>query len=453
MKKYHFILILTVLSVIFFSCEDKVSKVDEWPEWPSYPIIESAQLRGLNGEETVAAGDKVKFTAHVSDAYNDLASYQLEFKSGGITIASETGTLSGSGTDIEFETILPFGAYYEDTGYPEVSLKVVNALNVQAELMLSNENNVKVIRPETPTQLYIVDNNGRVYNLDRVDGTYEFLTSHSLAEIGTSFKIASKLTGDNQIDYSELVWGVVDRNIVVVHDVSDASISTPETGSYNLKNFSFDMYSFHLSKTVDFLVEINKSDMVPVAKGGIAYLLKDNIQMVQDCEVKFTGFDQDLTTMLRPDLFVNISGDMAKFAGNTRTWRAFYNTENKFMYTQTNNNEDNILWLTGSGAGFPLQPYASTLDWFGTEPHGYFSFIKTGEDTFEMLVYLAANFCIQAYRNVAWGTVLSPWASVTPSLFTVNPNNDGVAGTEFTPGVYTIRVDAAKGEVSLIPYN
>ncbi|MDR1881334.1 MAG: hypothetical protein LBR26_00935 [Prevotella sp.] len=452
MKKYH-LFILTVLSILFFSCEDKVTKIDVWPEWPSLPMIESAQLCGLNGETTVAAGDRVKFTARVSDSYNDLASYQLEFKSGGVIIASKTGTLSGAGADIEFETTLPFGAYYEDAGYPEVNLKVINVLNIQAERTLNNENNVRVTRPETPVQLYIVDNEGGVYTLNRIGNTYEFLTSGSLAEIGTSFKIASKLIGNSQIDYSELVWGVVDGNIVVVHDASDASIPTPKTDSYGLKNLSFDMYSFILSKTVDFLIEINKSDMAPATKGGIAYLSKENIPMVQDCEVRFTGFGQDLTTMLRPDLFVSISGDVAKFAGNTRNWRAFYNTENGFMYVQTYNNEENLLWLTGQGAGFPLPPYVSTFDWFGTEPHGYFSFIRTGEDTFEMLIYLASDFYIQAYRKVAWGEVLNPWASVTPSLLTVNSNNDGVPGPDFKPGVYTIRIDAAKREGALIPYN
>ena len=175
--------------------------------------------------------------------------------------------------------------------------------------------------------------------------------------------------------------------------------------------------------------------------------------MVQGCEVKFTGFDRDLTTMLRPDLFVNISGDRAKFVGNTRNWRAFYNTETGFMYVHTFNNEENLLWLTGEGAGFPLPPYVSTFNWFGTEPHGYFSFIRVGDDIFEILVYLSSDFYIQAYRQVVWGAVLNPWVSITPSLLTILPNNDGTAGPDFTPGVYTIRVDATTGETALIPYS
>ena len=44
---------------------------------PSKPKIENAVLRGVNGETVVAAGDKVKFTAQVSDEYNDLVSFQL----------------------------------------------------------------------------------------------------------------------------------------------------------------------------------------------------------------------------------------------------------------------------------------------------------------------------------------------------------------------------------------
>lgn len=77
MKKIY---VLFMSSLLLLSCaKDDVSKPSEWPEWPtpSKPKIENAVLRGVNGETVVAAGDKVKFTAQVSDEYNDLVSFQL----------------------------------------------------------------------------------------------------------------------------------------------------------------------------------------------------------------------------------------------------------------------------------------------------------------------------------------------------------------------------------------
>jgi hypothetical protein len=75
LRKMKKIYVLFMSSLLLLSCaKDDVSKPSEWPEWPtpSKPKIENAVLRGVNGETVVAAGDKVKFTAQISDEYNDL---------------------------------------------------------------------------------------------------------------------------------------------------------------------------------------------------------------------------------------------------------------------------------------------------------------------------------------------------------------------------------------------
>ncbi|MCE5174317.1 MAG: T9SS type A sorting domain-containing protein [Bacteroidales bacterium] len=200
-------------------------------------------------------------------------------------------------------------------------------------------------------------------------------------------------------------------------------------------------------------VTINKAEMTSSTINGIAYLLMENIPLVQNGEVSFTSFDQDLTTMLRPDLFDNISGTTARFIGQSRNWRAFYNTVNRFMYIQTYNSEDDLLWYAGLGGGFPLPPYAATSDWFATEPHGYFSFKQTGTNVYELLIYLNTNMAFQVYRKVAWGTVVAPLTSLTPSLLKVEANNDAVPGPAFIPGVYNLKVNVEAKTVELIPYN
>ena len=127
MKKIY---VLFMSSLLLLSCaKDDVSKPSEWPEWPtpSKPKIENAVLRGVNGETVVAAGDKVKFTAQVSDEYNDLVSFQLLVTMDGAEILNLSKGLSGRSAVIEEEATLPFVAGFQN-GRPVVTIKAVNDL-------------------------------------------------------------------------------------------------------------------------------------------------------------------------------------------------------------------------------------------------------------------------------------------------------------------------------------
>ena len=152
MKKIY---VLFMSSLLLLSCaKDDVSKPSEWPEWPtpSKPKIENAVLRGVNGETVVAAGDKVKFTAQVSDEYNDLVSFQLLVTMDGAEILNLSKGLSGRSAVIEEEATLPFVAGFQN-GRPVVTIKAVNDLGGnESTLTLDEAASVAVTRPETPSQ-------------------------------------------------------------------------------------------------------------------------------------------------------------------------------------------------------------------------------------------------------------------------------------------------------------
>ena len=78
-RKMKKIYVLFMSSLLLLSCaKDDVSKPSEWPEWPTPSNLNrKCRIAGVNGETVVAAGDKVKFTAQISDEYNDLVSFQL----------------------------------------------------------------------------------------------------------------------------------------------------------------------------------------------------------------------------------------------------------------------------------------------------------------------------------------------------------------------------------------
>lgn len=453
MKLINKISIILFAALILASCQKKVNKDVVWPVWASKPFVENAMLRGMNGETKVNAGDMVRFTARVYDKYNDLASYTLEFKAGNTVISSVPGIVKGASDTIELETIMPFGAYYEEGSfYPEVSLIVNNVVNGSTTKRLDNDHNVSVIRPATPAKLYIIDNKGTSYDLERIDDTYDFKSNADLSMIGSSFHIAQKVAG-GQPDYSGLVWGYKDGTCIAARSQIDP-IPTPSSQGYGIRNFTFSVYSFELSKVVNHTVTIDKHKMEDQLKGGAHYLVKENVQLVRDCIVEFENFT-NVEPLLQEDRFADITATSARFTGPTRAWRFFMNEDNSWMIVNTNNNEDDLVWITGKYGGYPKEPYTScTFDWFGTEPHGYLSMVKVADDAskYRILVHLEDNFELKVYGKVSWGTELI-WKTVTPETITITSENYGLKGSTFTEGVYMITYDKSTEEVKMEKYN
>ncbi|MBO6173127.1 MAG: hypothetical protein J6N80_07190 [Bacteroidales bacterium] len=451
------LLLVSMALALVAGCQEKIEIYDNWPTWPSRPIIEDALMKGASGESAIQAGDKVKFSAHVFDDYTPLESYTLQVMSGDVVLASSTGKLSGNSADIACEMEMPFGANYAPgVFYPLVVLEVANSTGGKTSSRLSDDVNVSVSRPETPKKLYIVDNNSKVFEMDRIGSTYQFKTNaETLSGIGSSFRIAEKVSSSGSIDYSGLVWGQVDGNLIVVSSAGDNAIPVPDgsyscalfSGTADLKTLRFDTYSFEMSKLLDYTTTLDKSDFEDASYGGKPFLFKVQ-DIPQDSEVIITGLGDDLSIVLPPYLFADIEGNSARFIGVSERYKLFFDKTAGYMYVNVRNGMPDNLWVTGVGAGFPLEPYQSTFNWFGNEPFGYFSFHKIDAVNFEIMLYLGADFCLQTYRLISWGTVLK-WTSATPSLMKVKSNNDAVAGPDFKPGVYWLRVNVETGEASL----
>ncbi len=449
-----------VLSLLLFSCaNDDVSKPSEWPEWPtpSKPKIENAVLRGVNGEKVVAAGNKVKFTAQISDEYNDLVSFQLLVTMDGSEILNLSKKLSGRSAVIEEEVTLPFVAGFQN-GRPMVTIKAVNNLGGnESELTLNEDASVEVTRPKTPSKLYLVDELGNVYEMDRTSqdkSEYSFKTNAAdLAGIGSHFKIAEKLV-NNQPDYSALVWGYADNKIAIVTNNASSSIPTPKVGNYTLENISFDMLDFSVDKMLTYSIDIDKSRFFGI---GGNYIQLD-VPLVESAKINFIGFNSDVTNMLRPEFFKDIIGTKAKFDGPSVSYNLKYNTQTGFLYLERPRDVfyPDVMYIVGTGVGFPHKPYAATLAWDFSYPHQWFFFKKVGASIFEAIVYIDQTMGFKFYRGYGWAQ-----EEDTKNKYTVGPNNlitrnasgDLIPGPEFKVGLYTIRIDKAGEMIKLIPYD
>ena len=98
----------------------------------------------------------------------------------GAEILNLSKGLSGRSAVIEEEATLPFVAGFQN-GRPVVTIKSVNDLGGnESTLTLDEAAIVAVTRPETPSQLYLVDDLGNVYEMDKEsqnETDYSFRTS------------------------------------------------------------------------------------------------------------------------------------------------------------------------------------------------------------------------------------------------------------------------------------
>lgn len=261
MKTINKILVVVFTGLLMLSCEAKdYNAPDTWPEWPalSVPTIENAVLTGLTGQTEITAGDLVKFTAHISDEANDLVSYELKILFGDKVLVQKEEQISGRSFDIDIQTKIPLSPGLQNGERPVITIKVVNALASSfTEITLDDEHNVIVNRPVID-KLYIVDDLGNVFELNKVGTSELFQTSDDLTGLGNSFKIAEKIKNENQIDYAGLVWGVKDNQVLVIESDSDPSITVGVPANNSVQSISFNISTFVVGKTLALLDEIGQ---------------------------------------------------------------------------------------------------------------------------------------------------------------------------------------------------
>ena len=467
MKKIITYMALAAGLVLSFSCEKAVDKTITWPQWASRPIIENLSLTSADGKMNITAGDQVRLQADLSDKYNDLKKWTVSVKYGSAQILSLEGDLSGESGKIDESFVMPFAADVPDGGfYPEVTLQVYNVANGISSKRVENAKNVTVNRPSTPEKLYVVDNLGNIYDLEKDAGDYAFKTTAGadLSSLGTSFHLAEKVSGTAP-DFSGLVWGMKDGVLSIV--TSASPIPTPDSGEYGFKQLGFNVFSFKFNNLVNFSFTVNRAEMEEDEQNGVGYLALNGVQLIHDCEVVFEGF-ADLKSMLQPDRFEVMTPTTAKFTGHSVLWNLYYfPDDNWFIANSRLFNAPDQVWVTGEFACFPLGNDNTAHEFLylagdGKVRYASLSAIKDAEDTFHVLVYCKEGFYIELYRWVKWSTRIA-LNSLTPEYAEIMPNGMIIKqGPDFKPGVYNIWLhftepgdefgDGAFADVAMTPY-
>ncbi len=444
MRYLKSLLIMAAASVLALSCNKENGPQATKPE---APVIENASLKGLNGESVVIVGSKVKFSADVTVKGSKLSVFSLEISKGAEILASSEFTLEGTSATVEKEFDLPISATQIDAPFfPEVKMKAVNTDEMFTEKTLTEEENVKITTPELFDALYLIDNNGKCWQMSPTSVKGNYRTDGDLSEIGTSFTIASKITEDGKVDASGKTW----------------TFDTPDSGEYGLRWIGFDQFTEELSKMIDNTIIVDFSKM---ATHGAHYVYWSFV-LIQDSRVVFLNYPDG--ALLQSDRFADVEKNTARYTGHTgQLFEIYYIVDTKWIIVKEQYTCKDALWVTGENASLPMSPYCEThpLCWFAGGANESFdaaSCVKTGEGKFKTMLYLKENFALKIYSERAWGTELD-WTSTTPETLIITERkadpetgkidgNYGNAGASFTEGLYVLNYDKSTKNVSLEKY-
>ncbi len=451
MKNFKSLLLLSA-ALLTFSCDNKEENKPA-PVEPEAPVIASASLKGAdNASEVPCEAPAVVFNAEVSVEGSTLNDWTLQIKNGSEVIGSAQGSLEGTTATIskEIELLLNPAAISEDF-IPTVTLKVTNTDELFTEYTLKEAESVKVLAPKVYEKLYLIDNNSKVYEMGKtaVQGKFR-TTAENLAEIGTSFTITTAVEGTAPAAGAKK-W---------------ENIQTPDTGEYGLIWLSFDMNTEEVTKMIDCVKVIDLSAMAVYSEGINVFW---SLDFVQDCKVEFLNAPEGLK--LQGDRFADVEGTVCRYTGPTRgNYEGVYIPACKWFIIKYQWNALDAYWLTGEGGSVPMEPYAQEhpLEWFSDTPSGASSYttvslLREDDSHFRGLVYLKENFAIKIYSAFGWAFEVTPCSSITPETLAISPieanpetgavdGNYGNAGTNFTEGLYMLRINTATSEVALEKY-
>ena len=185
------------------------------------------------------------------------------------------------------------------------------------------------------------------------------------------------------------------------------------------------------------------------------------LELHEGDEVTFGNFG-DVRKMLQPDFFEDITKDKATFIGADGNYKLFYDPVNKLIYLENRSvNYPDGLWGCGSNFGHPQAGRVTVATWTFNLPSDAFQCVKISDNVFETTLYLVKDFQFKFYKQRPWGGEL---ASTTVNPYPINLlgkgwfysdpatggtggghfTGDFVAGPDFTPGVYCVRIDLNK---------
>lgn len=470
MNQLHYYTYIIVFTMFFVtnSCQET--------EFRTHYSDSVPLLTASVAENSILYGDSITLTANVSDT-NPLSTLDVKIAVSNKLIISETIRTKGNSANITKKYHIPFGAGMPDNEKVKVYLTATNVEGFKAEQVIDNTigyrpsmQNLYLI-PSTITsglptkELILTDSENFIYSVSGVDYPNSF-----------SCYIASKKTPFGRVDWSGIVFGIVNSQIDIIQQGGDP-ISVEDESLVNISSCTFDAINFKLDvngKPLEpiTLLDVNV-DLIPSPTSLLGTAASQfrgaTIYFGKDVEVTFAGI-KNITNGLAPDYFEITGMNTAKFLGETGMYKAYYHTTGDYLYIEPMPTVayPDAMWICGTGIGRPSQPYATTSSWNWNTPLDYVPCRKISNGVFQATVYLenednlegtgfgTCNFKFFHFRGWDHGEESSVEYSVDPPFknSTEAGNVGNWRGSDIAfKGVYRITLDMNAKTTKIVKIN
>jgi len=418
----------------------------------SSPEISSANITPA----TFTFGDTITLTATLSDPETPLATLDINIIANNQSIFSQTVQVGGNSNEINLQIPVPLVNNLSDNADVKVILTLKNTLKGE----IGQEIDGLTGKRPYFAQLYLVEDNGTVYTLTPKSGNKDQYDAGSIVlPKSFSYRIAQKITPDNQIDYSGMVWGNNNGQIRLVNETGSSAFAYVN-GDYTT-GFVFDDFAF--------TVALNGANYMP------GDLLFDNFEN----PVTINGEDfnklsvslqngQILTVfpidaVYNVDFFERTGANTVKFLGETGSYDLYYSAMRKIVIAGVANPAyPDYLLMAGQGIGYPAKVSGITIEhtgWGFDNVMEYILFRKIADNVFQgtvMIHSLVDAWAFKPFKNTGWGGEIQA-NTVTftgePVLGGDNTNNNWQPTGNLDPAqAYRITIDLNNNTVNTVKY-
>jgi len=401
MKSFLKIFITLMAGVFIVSCDDEYG-----PRKESTPVIQSAAVSPAN----FTFGERVTLTAQITDPATTLTTLDYTIHSGGKAIVSGVIPINeGSSASVSEQIFVPLTSEQPDNAPVTVSLTAKNVLKGVTETEVSG---ITGQRPAF-SRLYLVTNDGSVANLTPQASNRDLYEATGLTlERAFNYRIAERLTGDQQIDYDGAVWGNVNGRLAMIDANGEAAFTHSPNSDYT-QTFSFDNYAFSATATGKTLGDddIALSVFDEVVYDGEEFKTMRRT-LVKNREYALIGALGDDRIVYHLDFFERTAVNKVRFLGETGDYTIYYNTLRQHVVVGVDNPAyPDYLLITGGGIGYPTKMLSGSDRahcWWGFgNVRNFILMRKLSDDVFQATIFIHYDewnwVGFKPYLNTGWG--------------------------------------------------
>jgi hypothetical protein len=455
MKNSIKFIVLVCMSFSIWACTNE-DIVVRYPA--STPKIDSA----LVTESQITYGDSIHIKIAVSDKVAPLSTLLLKVVVNNEVVTSETIRTKGKSSSIKRTYRVPFVANRPDNAAVKIYLTETNVSGITRDSIVSTT----IAKRPVLTNLYIVPDFGQGATAKMTLVNADSLIYKVTGLIYTNsinFKIATKVNKFKRIDWSGLVFGLIDatNGTIGLVDSLGLSINGTDGRLVGISEITFDALQFTTKVGGKLLEPVTTLDITsdlplnPPALINNTGFRGGNVYFGQGVEVTFTGIT-NLANNLSPDYFQVTGANTAKFVAKTGLYKAYYLTAAGYLYIEPQPEAiyPDVIWICGNGFGRPSSPYTTTSSWNWNSPLDYAPCCPIAAGIYQVTVYAKndlgtdgfGTFNFKFFDQRGWTGTEETSTNFTISLPLVSRtdvNNVGNVSGSPTPfeGVYRITLN------------